>query len=102
MSILKDVQIEAEQTAITGLVTVMGHADTFSRIKAEIERTNLAMPNATGKEKFAKVVADIEIFLKVEVEELEPVAEEIAKNVINMLIELALNYVKLSLVAAIA
>ena len=78
-------QIEA--TVISTFTDLIGHGNIFSRIVAEIERTNAAMPDETGDEKFKKVLADIEIIF-------DDLLEPIAKNIINLLIELGVAYVK--------
>jgi len=74
-----------EKTAISTFVDLIGHGSIFSRIVAEIERTNEALPNATGADKRKKVLKDIEIIF-------DDLVEPIAKNVINLLIELGVAY----------
>ena len=76
-------QIEA--AAISTFVDLIGHGSVFARIVSEIERTNAAMPSATGKDKRAKVLADLDIIF-------DDLIEPIAKNIINLLIELGVAY----------
>jgi hypothetical protein len=78
---------EAEQAAITSLVTVFGHGAIFSRIVDEIKRTNEAMPNATGTDKRHKVLADCKIIFD---DFVIPVAE----RTIRLLLELGLRYLE--------
>lgn len=77
--------IQIEQTTISAFVDLIGHGSVFSRVVAEIERTNALLPSATGAEKREKVLKDIEIIF-------DDLVEPIAKSVINLLIELGVTY----------
>lgn len=48
--------IQIEQTVISVFVDLIGHGSVFSRVVAEIERTNALLPSATGAEKREKVL----------------------------------------------
>ena len=74
-------------TAISTFIDLLGHGNVFSRIVAEIERTNAAMPDTTGSDKRAKVLADIGIIF-------DDLVEPIANNILNLLIELGVAYLK--------
>lgn len=76
---------QIEEAVISTFVDLIGHGNVFARIVSEIERTNAAMPNATGKDKRAKVWADLDIIF-------DDLIEPIAKNIINLLIELGVAY----------
>lgn len=75
------------QTAITAFVTLIGQDGIFTRIMDEIERTNERMPDSTGEEKRAQVLADIKIIF-------DDLIAPVAKSVVNLLIELGVAYVK--------
>ena len=62
--------------------------DVFKRIKDEIERTNAIMPDATGEEKKAQVMADLQIIL-------DDLIIPVGKSMLNLLIEMAVAYLKL-------
>lgn len=91
---LDNVGAEAKKTAITSLVNVLGHGEIFGRVKAEIERKNKTMPHATGKEKLAVALADFEIIF-------DDLAVPVATDVLNLLIELAVQYLKVELLALV-
>ena len=74
-------------TAISTFAELMGNGNIFGRIVDEIERTNAAMPDATGHDKRAKVLADIGIIF-------DDLVEPIAENILNLLIELGVAYLK--------
>lgn len=78
--------IQAKQTAIATVVgLVNGHV--FTRIVDEMKRVNETMPNATGADKRAKVIADCKIIF---VDLVEPVGE----SVVRLLIEIGMLYLK--------
>jgi hypothetical protein len=58
--------------AISTVVTLLGQGDIFSRVKSEIQRTNEAMPDASGKDKRAKFLADCQIIFN---DLLQPIIE---------------------------
>jgi hypothetical protein len=76
-----------KQIAISAFVGVLGHGEIFTRIISEIERTNEGMPNATGADKRHKVLADLGIIL-------EDTLESIGENILRILLELAVAWVK--------
>jgi len=78
---------QVEAAAISTFAELMGHGNVFGRIVDEIERTNTAMPDATGHDKRAKVLADIGIIF-------DDLIEPIAKHILNLLIELGVAYLK--------
>jgi len=82
------------QTAITSFTTLIGHGNLFARVKAEVERTNAAIPDANGVEKKKKVLADLKIIF-------EDVLEPVGLSILHLLIELAVHYVKVAATAAI-
>lgn len=88
---------QVKAAAITSLTNVLGHGEIFSRVVAEIQRVNKSMPNATGSDKKARVIADAKIIF-------EDAVEPIFGSVINLLIELGVAYVsfKYPVVAPIA
>ena len=73
------------QSLITALVSVLGHGDTFPRMVAEIRRVNETMPDATGAEKKAQVLADIHIIF-------DDLIVPVATRTLNLLIEIGLAY----------
>jgi hypothetical protein len=73
------------QSLITALMGVLGQGDTFPRMVAEIQRVNEAMPDTTGAEKKAQVLADLEIIF-------DDLIVPIATRTVNLLIEVALVY----------
>ena len=75
-------------TAISTFAELLGHGNVFGRIVDEIERTNASMPDASGHDKQAKVLADINIIF---VDLVEPIAE----HSLNLLIELGVTYTKI-------
>ena len=77
---------QVEAVAVSTFVDVLGHGSIFSRIVSEIERTNQAMPSSTGAEKRAKVLKDLEIIF-------DDLIVPVAKNVLNLLLELGVAYV---------
>lgn len=79
------VEKQVEAVAISTFVDLLGQGSVFSRIVAEIERTNTSMPSTTGADKRAKVLADFEIIF-------DDLIEPIAKNVVNLLLELGVAY----------
>ena len=83
MSVIK--QVEAVE--ISTFAELMSHGNVFGRIVDEIERTNAAMPDATGHDKRVKVLADIGIIF-------DELVEPIAENILNLLIELGVAYLK--------
>lgn len=76
---------QVEAVAISTFVDLLGHGSIFSRIVSEIERTNEKWPNATGAEKRDIVLKDFEIIF-------DDLIEPIAKNIINLLLELGVAY----------
>jgi len=78
---------QIRQTAIQSLITLFGQGDLFSRVVAEIKRTNETMPDATGADKRHKVLADFEIIFN---DIIEPVGE----SVLRLLLELGVAYLK--------
>ena len=80
---------QVKQTAITSLISVLGHGEIFSRVIDEIKRTNTALPNATGEDKKKRVIADLKIIFA-------DVVEPVGKSVLNLLIELGVAYVSLA------
>ena len=74
-------------TAISTFAELLGHGNVFGRIVDEIERTNASMPDASGHDKRAKVLADIGIIF-------DDLVEPIAENILNLLIELGVAYLK--------
>lgn len=88
MSIGNQVKI----TAITAFVQLLGHGDLFPRVVAEMKRVNETMPNATGADKRKKLLADAEIIFT---DLVEPVAEA----VLNLLIELGVQYLQAEVLA---
>lgn len=81
------IEHQIEATVISTFVDLIGHGGVFTRIVNEIERTNAAMPNANGADKRAKVLADIDIIF-------DDLIEPIAKNILNLLIELGVAYTR--------
>ena len=79
---------QVKAAAISTFAELLGHGNVFGRIVDEIERTNASMPDASGHDKRAKVLADINIIF---VDLVEP----IAKNILNLLIELGVTYAKI-------
>lgn len=77
------------QTAITTFVTLIGTGDIFTRIKNEIQRTNESMPDATGADKRAKVLADLKIIF-------DDLVVPVGESILNLLIELGVAYLKSS------
>jgi hypothetical protein len=75
------------QVAITSLVNLIGHGEVFSRIKAEIQRVNEQMPDATGADKRAQFLADFKIIF-------DDLVVPISGSVLNLLIELGVAYLK--------
>ena len=80
---------QVKQTTITSLVSVLGHGEIFSRVTAEIQRANTALPNATGADKKARVEADLKIIFN-------DVVLPVGKSVMNLLIELGVAWVSLN------
>ena len=80
---------QVEAAAISTFAELMGNGNIFGRIVDEIERTNAAMQGATGHDKRAKVLADIGIIF-------DDLVEPIAENILNLLIELGVAYLKAS------
>ena len=80
---------QVEAAAISTFAELMGNGNIFGRIVDEIERTNGAMQGATGSDKRAKVLADIGIIF-------DDLVEPIAENILNLLIELGVAYLKAS------
>jgi hypothetical protein len=78
-------QIQA--VVISTFVDLIGHGSVFSRIVSEIERTNENWSEATGAEKRDIVLKDLAIIF-------DDLIEPIAKNVLNLLLELGVAYVK--------
>lgn len=76
---------QVEAVAISTFAELIGHGGVFTRIVNEIERTNAAMPSATGADKRAKVLADLDIIFN-------DLIEPIAKNILNLLLELGVAY----------
>jgi len=89
MNILSNI----EQTAIRSFVELVGHGDLFSRVLAEVKRTNKTMPDATGKEKRNKVFANFKIIF-------DDVVEPVCESILRMLLELAVNFLKAKAKAA--
>ena len=79
---------QVKAAAISTFAELLGHGNVFGRIVDEIERTNASMPDASGHDKRAKVLADISIIF---VDFVEP----IAKHILNLLIELGVTYAKI-------
>jgi hypothetical protein len=75
------------QILITGLMAALGHGSTFPRMVAEIQRVNEAMPDSTGAEKKAQLLADIEIIF-------DDLIVPFTTRVINRLIEIGLIYLE--------
>ena len=78
---------QVEAAAISTFAELMDNGNIFGRIVDEIERTNAAMPDATGHDKRAKVLADIGIIF-------DDLVEPIAEHILNLLIELGVAYLK--------
>jgi hypothetical protein len=78
-------QIQA--VVISTFVDLIGHGSVFVRIVSEIERTNEKWADATGAEKRDIVLKDLAIIF-------DDLIEPIAKNVLNLLLELGVAYVK--------
>lgn len=76
---------EIEAIAISSFVDILGHGSIFTRIVDEIHRANEALPDASGKDKMNRVVADLEIIFA-------DLVEPVAKRVLNLLIELGVSY----------
>ena len=78
------------QIVAVALESLAEDINLLPRIVAEIERTNAFAPAATGSEKKARVVANLKvIFDDVATDILEPAATA----VLNLLIEIGVNYV---------
>jgi hypothetical protein len=73
-------------SAIKTLVYVLGHGQLFRRVVDEVIRVDLAMPEEQGETKKAHVKSELAIIL----DDLKP----IANRIINLLIELALQYLE--------
>jgi hypothetical protein len=73
------------QSLITALMGVIGQGDTFPRMVDEIRRVNERLPDSTGAEKKAQVLADLEIIF-------DDLIVPIATRTVNLLIEVALVY----------
>jgi hypothetical protein len=80
---IEDIIETTEQIAINALMAILGHSAVFRRTIDEINRVNARMPNATGLEKHARVLADWDIIF-------DDVIEPLAGQTINYLIESAL------------
>lgn len=78
-------QIQA--VVISTFVDLIGRGDVFVRIVAEVERTNEKWADATGAEKRDIVLKDLAIIF-------DDLIEPIAKNILNLLLELGVAYVK--------
>lgn len=87
MSIAKQI----EQTAITAFVSLIGHGEIFSRMLAEIKRTNETLPDATGAEKRHKVLADLEIIF-------DDLVVPVGESILRLLLELGVAYLKATVV----
>lgn len=79
------VKSQVIQTAITTLVSLIGQGNLFNRVKAEIIRKNNTMSHSTGVEKRSAVLADLKIIF-------DDVAVPVGSAVINLLIELGVQY----------
>lgn len=83
MSVLNKI----EGTAISTFIAITGNGDIFHRICAEIQRVEATMPNATGKDKRAKFLAECEIVF-------DDLIEPIAESVLRLLLELGLIWLR--------
>lgn len=82
-----DITQTLEQTAIMALVDLWGHGGLFHRVMAEIERTNAAMPDATGAEKRKQFLADCKIIF-------DDLVVPVGERVLRKLLELGLDYLE--------
>lgn len=78
---------EVKKAAIKTLVTVLGHDMDFARIRAEIERANKDMPDATGADKRHRVMNNLKVIF-------DEVVEPVAESVLRLLLELGVAYIK--------
>lgn len=91
---LNTIKQQVIKTAITSFVSVIGQGGIFGRIKDEIVRANAAMPGATGADKRARVVADLEIIFR-------DLFVPVGASVLNLLLELAVAYMKTRIVRVV-
>jgi hypothetical protein len=75
------------QTAITTFITLLGQKDLFNHVKDEVLRTNESLPSATGADKRAKVLKDLEIIL-------DHYAVPVGQSILNLCIELSVQWAK--------
>lgn len=80
---------QVKETALDAFIAAWDHGHLVPRVIAEIKRVNESMPNATGKEKRARVFADWNIIFD---DLIEPVGE----HVIRLLIEIGLEYLAIA------
>lgn len=68
---------------IDGLVAILGQGRLFDRITHQVQRINNEYPDTPGSDKKEILIRDLEVILG-----------ESAKSIVNLLIELAVTYIK--------
>lgn len=85
---------QIEQGTITTIITLMGQESIFHRVVAEIQRTDAALPEASGKEKRAHFLRECAVIFD---ELVIPVLEED----LRILLQFGLKYLAAAAVAAV-
>lgn len=88
---VQNLGLQLEIGAIQTVITLMGRGNIFSRVKAELQRVEAAMPAATGHEKRAKFIAECEIIFT-------DLVQPLVEAELRILLEFGLKF--LALVAA--
>lgn len=81
------IETTIEPTAIEAFVSLIADQSIFTRILAEIQRINAALPDGTAAEKRARFMADVKVIFD---DLLIPVGE----NTLRILLELGVLYLK--------
>lgn len=83
---MPNVQDLIKEVAIDSFVAELSHTGTFKRVVNQILIVNKEMPNASGDEKKARVLAKCKIIF-------DDLLEPMSKKFLNLLIELGVSYV---------